>query len=393
MRMWSAAFSRAALALALTAYAAGADSIQPGKSGRADIAVRAAGWLDPASGEVRGPVAVLVAGQKIASMVAATTFDAKAANSVIDLGNATLLPGLIDAHVHLQIGGQPRDNALAALRAGFTTLVDLGATTDAVLRLRDAIADGGVEGPRILAAGLWVGSKNGICEFGGIGVAGGPEGFRERVRENVKAGADLTKVCVSGWPAAAFTQPDAYEITDEALVAVVEESKRSNRIVVAHAISLGAAKAASQAGVRGLAHSAYVDAAMAAEMKQRQMFLIPTILTLTRQPGPASDALRASLTAAHRAGVRLVFGTDGGVLPHGQNAAQFQAMADAGIPAIEVIRAATTNAAEPFGLGDAVGSLAEGKFADMIAVEGDPLRDLSALQRVKFVMRNGRVVR
>jgi imidazolonepropionase-like amidohydrolase len=393
MRMWSTAFSRAAIALVLTAYAAGADSIQPSQSGRVDIAVRAAGWLDPTSGELRGPVVVLVAGQKIASVVAATAFDVKAANSVIDLGNATLLPGLIDAHVHLQIGGQPRDNALAALRAGFTTLVDLGATTDAVLRLRDAIADGGIAGPRILAAGLWVGAKNGICEFGGIGIAGGPEGFRERVRENVKAGADLTKVCVSGWSAAAFAQPNAYEIKDEALSAIVEESKRSNRIVVAHAISLGAAKAASRAGVHGLAHSTYVDAAMAAEMKQRQMFLIPTILTLTGQPGPASDALRASLTTAHRAGVRLVFGTDGGVLPHGQNAAEFQAMAKAGIPALEAIRAATTNAAGALALADAVGSLAEGKFADMIAVEGDPLRDLSALQRVKFVMRNGRVVR
>ena len=238
MRMLPAAASRAAIVVVLTAFVVGAKSIQPRDVRPADLAVRAAAWLDPVSGELRGPVAVLIAGQRIAAVVAAKDFKTSSDTSVIDLGSATLLPGLIDGHVHLQIGGQPRDNAMAALRAGFTTLVDLGATSDAVLRLRDAIADGDVEGPRILAAGLWVGTKNGICEFGGIGVEGGPGAFRQRVRDNIKAGADLTKVCVSGWPAAAFAQPEAYEIRDEALAAVVEESKQSNRNVVAHAISL-----------------------------------------------------------------------------------------------------------------------------------------------------------
>jgi imidazolonepropionase-like amidohydrolase len=382
---------RAASILALAVGAAGAVSLQP-RTTAADVAVRAARWLDPVSGQLRGPVAILVSGQKIAQVVPGSAFDEKAARSVIDLGNATLLPGLIDGHVHLQIGGPPADNATATLRAGFTTLVDLGATSDAVLRLRDAIAAGNVEGPRILAAGRWIGTKNGICEFGGIGIAGGPENFRARVRENVDAGADLTKVCVSEWTAAAFAQPDAYEIKDDALAAVVEESRRSNRIVIAHAISLGGAKAASRAGVHGLAHAAYLDAATAAELRERDMLLIPTILTLAGAPGPAADALKASVATAHRAGVRLVFGTDGGVLPHGKNAAEFQALVNAGVPPIVAMRAATTTAAHAFGLADAIGSLDEGKFADIIAVDGDPVSDVTALQRIVFVMRNGRAI-
>jgi imidazolonepropionase-like amidohydrolase len=384
---------RTAVTIAVAVASEGVVHLQPRETDRVDFALRAARWLDPTSGEMRGPVAILISGQKIAKVVPAEAFDEIAPRSVVDLKGATLLPGLVDAHVHLQIGGQPAENAATALRAGFTTLVDLGATSDAVLRLRDAIAAGTVEGPRILAAGRWVGTKNGICEFGGIGIGGGPDNFRAHVRENVATGADLTKVCVSAWTAAAFAQPDAYEIKDDALTAVVEESTRSNRMVIAHAISLGGAKAAIRAGVRGLAHAAYLDAATATELRERDMFLIPTILTLTRVPGPATDALKASLTAAHRAGIRLVFGTDGGVLPHGKNAAEFEALVNAGVQPIAALRAATTNAAHVLGLGDAIGSLEAGKFADIIAVDGDPLSDMRAMQQVVFVMRNGRVVR
>ena len=206
-------------------------------------------------------------------------------------------------------------------------------------------------------------------------------------------GADLTKVCVSAWTAAAFAQPEAYEIKDDGLTAVVEESKRWNRMVIAHAISRGGAKAAMRSGVRGLAHAAYLDAAMATELRERDMFFIPTILTLTQNPGPATDALKASVVAAHRAGVRLVFGTDGGVLPHGKNAAEFEALVNAGVPPIAALHAATTNAAQVLGLADAIGSLTAGKFADIIAVDGDPLTDIKVMQQVVFVMRNGRVVR
>jgi imidazolonepropionase-like amidohydrolase len=359
----------------------------------ADTYIRSARWLDPVSGDLRGPSVFHVSGSTIAGIIPAAEFDRNPAGPVTDLGAATILPGLIDAHVHLTIGGTPEANALAVLKAGFTTVVDLGATTDAVIRLRGRINAGVVQGPRILAAGLWAGRKDGICEFGGIGLAGGPGGFRARVRDNVKAGADFTKVCVSTWLADAFQKPDAYEIDDASLVAVVDESQQAKRLVIAHAISLGSVKASLSAGVNGLAHAAFVDRPTAAEMRARGMFMIPTLASLVAdRTGPAAVALRQSVAAASAAGVPMVFGTDGGVLPHGQNAREFAAMAAAGLSPIESIRAATTTAARVLGLGRA-GTLAPGAPADLIAVDGDPLKDLSALSRVTFVMRGGRLLR
>jgi len=352
------------------------------------------------SGELRGPSVFEIANGDIVRIIPSAEFDRGTARVSMDLGSATVLPGLVDAHVHLEIGSAPVDtninpahNALTVLRAGFTTVVDLGATSDAVLRVRDRVAAGTAIGPRILAAGLWAGVKNGVCEFGGIGIAGGPAGFRSRVRDNVAAGADLIKVCVSDWLAPAFQKPDAYEIDDASLAAAVDESHQQKRLVVAHAISLGSVKASIKARVNGLAHAAFVDEATAAEMKRAGMFMIPTLASLVAdRTGPAAQALRQSVGVAHRAGVPLVFGTDGGVLPHGQNAKEFSAMAAAGIPAIDSIRAATVNAAQAFGLG-LTGRIAAGAHADLIAVDGNPLEDLAAMTRVVFVMRNGRVIR
>lgn len=358
----------------------------------ADTFVRCARWLEPVSGELRGPSVFEIAKGEIVRIIPASAFNRAAGPTVIDVGNATILPGLIDAHVHLEIGGAPADNALAALRAGFTTVVDLGATSDAVLRLRDRIAADTVPGPRILAAGLWAGTKDGVCEFGGIGIAGGQDGFRARVRNNVTAGADLIKVCVSGWLAPAFQKPGEYEIDDASLSAAVDESRRHKRLVVAHAISLGSVKASLRAGVNGLAHAAFVDEATAAEMKRAGMFMIPTLASLVAdRTGPAAQALRQSVGIAYRGGVPLVFGTDGGVLAHGRNSQEFAAMAAAGIPAIDAIRAATIGAARAFALGRA-GQVAVGAPADLIAVDGNPLQDLTAMTKVTFVMRGGRVI-
>jgi imidazolonepropionase-like amidohydrolase len=370
----------------------GASGVRADQETVADVAVRASNWLDLASGDTRGAVTLLVKDGKIARIITSGEVDPKSARRVLDLGRATLLPGLIDAHVHLQIGGQPHENAMAALRAGFTTLVDLGATSDAILRLRDAILSGSTDGPRILAAGLWAGTKNGICEFGGIGVSGGPEGFRRRTRDNVAAGADLIKVCVSGWVPAAVASPEAYEIADDALAAVVDESIRAKRLVIAHAISLGAAKAAVRAGVNGLAHAAFLDTATAHELRERDVFLISTLTTLNQQLNPPTDALQASVLTAQRAGVRIVFGTDGGVLPHGRNAAEFRALTAAGLSPIETLRTATTNAAHALGLTGKAGTLAEGLPADIIAVDGDPMADIGAMERVLLVMQNGREI-
>jgi imidazolonepropionase-like amidohydrolase len=140
-----------------------------------------------------------------------------------------VIPPTSDAHVHLVIGGSMRETALADLQAGFTTVVDLGARTTRVLAFRDSINAGLVPGPRVLAAGIWIGRRNGVCEFGGIGIAGGAEGFRQRVRENVEAGADVIKACVSGWAPAAYAEPDTYELPESVLVSIVAEARRFDR--------------------------------------------------------------------------------------------------------------------------------------------------------------------
>ena len=347
--------------------------------------------LDVRTGEVTQKATIVVERGRIVSTDKAAT--ASPQDSVVDLSTYTVLPGLIDAHVHLTIGGTPRDNALADLRAGFTTVVDLGARGTRLLQIRDSINAGLVPGPRVLAAGMWIGRKDGVCEFGGIGIAGGAEAFRARVRENVAAGADVIKACVSGWPAAAWARPDEYEMPDSVLFAVVEESRRLKRKVIAHDISQGGVRAALRAGVDGLAHAAYVDAGTARQMRANGMFVIPTLASLVGEDtSSASRELVDAVRRMHNAGARLVFGTDGGVLPHGQNAAEFLAMARAGVQPLEAIRAATVNAASAFGLADSLGVLAPGMVADLIAIEGDPLTDLTALQRVRFVMSRGLVV-
>jgi len=361
----------------------------PDGAAQSTVLLHAARSLDPVTGRQSGPITIRVRDGKIVELTESSVTPAGA----IDLGTLTVLPGLIDAHVHLQIGGTVEANALAVLQAGFTTVVDLGATTDEVLRFRDRVAGGSAQGPRILAAGLWAGTKDGVCEFGGIGIGGGAPAFRQRVADNVKAGADVIKVCVSGWAADAFDHPSTYEIADDALEAATTEAHRLNRLVLAHAISPGGVKASLRAHVDGLAHAAFIDAPTAAEMKRQGMFLIPTLASLV--PGasaPVAAGLRAGVKAALDAGVRIVFGTDGGVLPHGRNAREFVALANAGIPPMDAIRAATANAASVFGLQDLVKGIAVGSTADLIAVDGDPLSDPAALSRVKFVMQRGRIV-
>jgi len=374
------------LMLLLTGFALLTDNAQAQR-----VIIRAGRLVDVRTGQSMRDATIVVNDGKISSVGPAVA--AAAGDSVIDLSRYTVLPGLIDAHVHLGIGGTPRDNALADLRAGFTTVVDLGARTTRLLQIRDSINAGMIPGPRVLAAGIWIGRKDGVCEFSGIGIAGGAEGFRARVRENVAAGADVIKACVSGWPPAAFAKPDEYELPDSVIVAIVEEARRRNRKVIAHDISLAGVQAAIRAGVHGLAHAAYIDAATAERMRANGTFMIPTLASLVGDDtSPGSQALVDAVRRAHNAGVQLVFGTDGGVLPHGRNAQEFVALARAGVSALDMLRAATVNAAAALGIADSVGVIAPGKVADLIAVEGDPLNDLTAFQRIRFVMVRGRVV-
>jgi imidazolonepropionase-like amidohydrolase len=354
--------------------------------------VRAGRLLDPVTGRVSRDQVILVEQGRVTA-VGGGIREAEG-DSVVDLSGYTVLPGLIDAHVHLAIGGPVRDNALASLQAGFTTVMDLGARTTRILAIRDSIDAGLIPGPRVLAAGIWIGRKDGVCEFNGIGIAGGADAFRRRVRENVAARADVIKACVSGWPADAYAHPDAYEMPDSVLAAIVDESRRLGRRVIAHAISIGSVRAALRAGVHGLAHSAYIDSATAKEMRERGMFLISTLASLAgNDSSAASRALVASTRLAYRTGVPLVFGTDAGVIPHGSNAQEFAALVAAGVAPLDAIRSATLGAARALRLADSLGTIAPGMIADVIAVEGDVLSDVTSLQRVRFVMLKGRVAK
>jgi imidazolonepropionase-like amidohydrolase len=362
-------------------------------SAQSRTAIFAGRLLDVPAGTYRDNVVIVVDGDRIASIGPRADFQARG-ERMVDLSTATVLPGLIDAHVHLAIRGDRNANALTTLRAGFTTVVDLGDVEPGVLRLRDSINAGTVVGPRILGAGLWVGTGGGICEFGGIGVKGDSTAFAARVRENVAHGADVIKVCVSMWLPAAFARPDAYEIADANLRAVVGAAHAAKRKVVAHDLSAGGVRAALAAGVDGLAHGAIIDSSLALQLKARGMFMTPTLTTLANEGArPAEAALIESVARAARLGVPIVFGTDAGVLEHGANAREFVSLVKAGLSPLAAIRAATTSAAAAFGISDQAGVVAVGRRADIIAVTGDPLADVSALQRVRFVMRGGRVIR
>lgn len=361
---------------------------------RGELAVLAARMLDPESGRYSGPSAIIIRGGRIIDVRPASGFTRSEVDSVIDLGALTVLPGLIDAHVHLAIGGTVRDNANADLDAGFTTVVDLGSRTNRMLRIRDSINAGTIRGPRVLAAGRWVGTRGGVCEFNGLGIAGGPDAFRQRVVENAGEGADLIKVCVSGWPGDAFAQPDKYEISDSSLAAVVNESHSRGKKVIAHDISAGGVRAGLRAGIDGLAHTAFLDDALAADVARKRVFMITTLASLTRGDTSAvARELYKSVATAMKANVVLVFGTDGGVLAHGSNAEEFVALSRAGIGAADGIRSATTNAATALGIADSVGSIRRGMSADLIAVNGDPLSNVAILKNVEWVMLRGRVAK
>ena len=390
------------LGVTLAALAAGcvasgtreAPSSRQPERARAEVAVRAGRVLDPVAGRYDQSVVILVRNKRIAEIIPARDYRAEMADSLVDLGQLTVLPGLIDGHVHLVIGGAVAANALADLRAGFTTVVDLGARTHRLLQLRDSINAGHIPGPRVLAAGIWVGRQGGVCEFNGIGIVGGAEEFRARIRANALAGAEIAKLCLSGWPGQAFAEPASYELPDDVIRASVAEARGLGQITLAHAISLGSVRAALDAGVDGLAHTAYVDSAVALRMRDRHMFMVSTLASLTNgDTSIVARSLVSALSLAARNGVPIVFGTDGGVLPHGRNAEELRALVNAGLSPLEAIRAATVNAARAFSIQDSIGTIESGKVADLIAVAGDPLADIGTLGRPVLVMSRGRIVR
>jgi imidazolonepropionase-like amidohydrolase len=355
-------------------------------------AVIARRMVDVRRGEFRRDVLVRIRAGRIESVAPLGTTEVPKETETIDLGDLTLLPGLVDAHVHLTLG-RAEDNATADLRAGFTTVLDLGAVGRSGFELRDRIRNGEIDGPRLALAGPWIGAAKGICDFDGTGVRGS-EAFARRVREAAEAGADVIKLCVTGWVADGFRDPGAVEIREDELEAALAESRRMGRKVVAHAIGERGVRLAVEAGVGAIAHAAFIDPKTADRMRRRRVFLIPTLRSFEPlSERPAGRALFARVEELFRGGIPVAFGTDAGVIPHGSNAKEFSLLRRAGLGPEEAIRSATLHAAELIGWSDRVGEIAPGKLADLIAVEGDPLREPAALERVRFVMLGGRVVR
>jgi imidazolonepropionase-like amidohydrolase len=397
------------------------------------VVIKAARLIDGRNDRPIAPAVILIENETIvqAGPNVAVPPDAR----VIDLGGATILPGLIDVHDHLTFVPEnlgyrglgisvPRQalygaaNAARTLRAGFTSVRNVGATDFTDVALRDAIDAGEIPGPRLLVSGPPLGITGGHCDnnllpaefhFREGGVADGPWAARAKVREAIKYGADLIKICASGGVLSKGDQPGTAQYTPEEMKELIIEAHRLGRKVAAHAHGTQSIKEAILAGVDSIEHASLIDDEGIRLARERGTFLVMDIynddfiLQMGEKVGMLPESIekekkigrlqRENFRRAVTAGVRMAFGTDGGVYPHGDNARQFAYMVEYGMTPMQAIRAATVNAAELMGWKDRVGSIEPGKLADLIAVSGDPLSDIRLLERVGFVMKGGAVVK
>jgi imidazolonepropionase-like amidohydrolase len=362
---------------------------------------------------------------------------AGAGDVVVDLRDLTLLPGLMDMHVHLTSESSPSsyvddfrlDAADFALRgvvyarrtleAGFTTVRDLGGETTAVTALRDAIDQGWIPGPKIYAATASLASTgghgdptNGLSSDltgdpgAAVGIVNGVEDARKAVRQRYKEGADLIKITATGGVLSLAKSGLNAQFTEEEIRAIVETARDYGFHVAAHAHGLEGIERAVRAGVTSIEHGTYMDEGAFALLKEHGTYFVPTIsagrfvaekakvagyFPEIVRPKAASigPLIQDTFAKAYRAGVKIAFGTDCGVCPHGSNAKELEYMVEGGMPALEAIRAATVTTAELLGITADAGTLATGKRADVIAVAGNPLDDVKLLQDVRFVMKGG----
>ncbi|HEX7944487.1 MAG TPA: amidohydrolase family protein [Phenylobacterium sp.] len=392
--------------------------------------------IDPASGKVETAKTLVVQGGKVVRI--ADGYVAEPGGKVVDLKSSFVLPGLIDSHVHLTGEQNPNGRlenvtqssaeqamigaryARRTLMAGFTTVADLSADDDAIFALRKATAMGDVPGPRILAAGSALSVLGGHGDNTGYredvtkvlqpsSVCNGPDDCRRAAREQIRAGADLVKIHATGGVLDNGATGLAQQFSDEEMAAIVDASHRMGRKVTAHAHGADGIKAFIRAGGDSIEHGTFLDAEGIAMMKAKGIWLTPTLMAgdyasrIASSPNnfftPATTAKALGLAPvqidmvrrAHAAGVKIAFGTDTGVSAHGDNAGEFALLVKAGLSPLEAIQSATIGAAEKLQISAVAGSLTPGHSADLVAVAGDPLKDVTVLTHVAFVMKEGTV--
>jgi imidazolonepropionase-like amidohydrolase len=429
MRMVKVAMRAALSALALLAGMASVSAQQAQRAAPARMLLRAGHLVDVKSGKVLDKQTIVVVGDTIQSIAPSSTVAAQGSDEVIDLSDLTVLPGLIDVHTHLT--GNPdfdpyREltttdakeaitgvaNARTTLMAGFTSVRNVGAGGYTDVDLRDAINSGQVPGPHMLVSGPPLGITGGHCDENllpvkyhvvGDGVADGIAAVQHKVRENIKYGVDLIKICATGGVLSKGDDPQASQYTLEEMQAIVADAHRLGRKVAAHAHGSQGILWATEAGVDSIEHGSYIDDAGIAEMKKRGTYLVPTLYLedwmLEKGNLPpfyhqkmidVSAVAKSNIKRAVQAGVKVALGTDAAVYPHGLNAHELDVYVNQiGMSPLAALQTATVNAADLMGWSAKTGSLEPGKWADIIAVEKNPLDDVRVLQDVKFVMKAG----
>ena len=406
-------------------------------AGTGVIAVKAGRLLDVRSGNYLSDQLILIEAGKVHEV--GNTHDVQphvpAGAKVIDLSRYTVLPGLIDAHTHLTFDpgslsyrglgiSIPREaligarNARLTLQAGFTSVRNVGADGYTDIALRDAINAGDVPGPRMVASGPALGITGGHCDNNllgpqyhvfALGVADGVPAVMAKVRENIKYGSDVIKICATGGVLSQGDNPELEQYSPEEMRAIIQEAHRLGRKTAAHAHGAQGIRDAVLAGIDSIEHGSFINEEDIQLMKERGTYLVPTLYlgdwflenyqklgltdNMVSKAKYVMPEARQHVARAFQEGVKVAFGTDAAVYPHGLNAHEFAVMVKLGMTPLAAIQAATLNAADLLGWADRVGSLEPGHFADLIAVEGDPLQDVTVLQDVKVVMKGGEMVK